>query len=70
MMISHVLITTADTLRNNVYASYACITLPVCSHLVNAICFGHSTAFPTLWLNLILSQITMFSWGLAKQNFK
>jgi len=70
MMIPHVLITTIDMLRNNMYASCDCITLPVCSHLVNALCFAHSTAFFTHSLNLFIPQITPFSWGLAKQNFK
>jgi hypothetical protein len=70
MMVPHVLITTIDMFRNNIYASCDCITLPVCSHLVNALCFAHSTALFTFSLNLFLLQITLFSWELAEQNFK
>ena len=70
MMIPHVLITTIDRLRNNIDASCDGTTLPVCSPLVNALCFALSTAISTRSLNLFLPQITPHGCLMTEQNFK
>jgi len=70
MMIPHVLITTMDRLRNTIDASCDGMTLPVCSPLVNVLCFALSTAISTRSLNLFLPQIILHSCLMTEQNFK
>jgi hypothetical protein len=70
MMIPHVFIIAIDMLSNNVFSACGCITLPICSHLVNALCFALPTVLFTLSFNLPLPQIAPLSRLMFKQNFK
>jgi len=70
MMMPRDLITTMDRLRNNIYTACDGMTLPVCSHLVNALCFALSAALLTLSLNLFLPQITLHRRLMTEQNFE
>ena len=70
MINTHVFITTTDLIWNTIYASYACITLPVCLSWVNILCFARSSAHFCLSLHSILAPIIPYHYFKTEREFK
>jgi hypothetical protein len=70
MINTHVFITTKGMTWNTIYASYACITLPVCLYLANTLYSTHSFAPFFFSLHLIPPHIIPYHWFRTERDFK
>ena len=70
MINTHVLGTITDRTGNTMYASYACMTLPVCLVVVNTLCFAPSSTPFCLSLHLIPAPLIPYHYFKTERHVK